>query len=120
MGKKWRRVASPLKWEPAVGEAMEGVYLYTEVYKGPFGECKSHVVQSGGEFRYVTGVVIDSLLRPVRPGTVVRIVYEGTSKTVAGNDMKKYELYIKDDTTPEAADDDPGVEGEGGRDHLSL
>ena len=99
MERKWRKVSDAEKWDPEDGEELVGIYLGTDVRKGKFGSYDSHKIKSDGKVYHVAGVILSRLLDKINPGTNIRIVYKGITKTGAGFDMKSFDLFVGDATT---------------------
>jgi hypothetical protein len=95
----WRKVEAPKKWSPAKGEVLQGTYIGSRTSMGPHDMYTQYLVARGKEVRHVSGTVIDQLFSAsqVRPGSPVRVVFNGTNKTSTGNSCHDFDLFVKDD-----------------------
>lgn len=95
----WRKVEAPKKWSPAKGEVLQGTYIGSRTSTGPHGLYTQHLVARGKEVRHVSGTVIEQLFSAsqARPGSLVRVVFNGTNETTSGNSCHDFDLFVKDD-----------------------
>jgi hypothetical protein len=95
---RWKKVKAPTAWAPVPGEALVARYVRAEPRSGYFGQYTAHIFTQGGDLYSVTGCVLDSLMRDIPTGTLVKVVFAGDKPTIeSGHLMKMYEVFVEED-----------------------
>ena len=90
-------------WDKAKDKTIEGVLVDRREHVGQFDSTVYTVEKKGGEKNSVFAKgLLDSLLKPLSIGTMVKITWKGLVKTKTGRNANSFDVDYDDSTVSEA------------------